>query len=161
MCEYCGCQQIAAIDLLTREHDALVAAMSIARVHLTTGDLAEAAATCRSMLDLLGPHTLVEEAGLFPELADEFPSHVAALRAEHAEIEQVLAESRLGVPDDPTWPHRLTATFFQLREHILKEQDGMFPAALAALDGEQWERVEAVRARAGDPLRNRNSLPNN
>ncbi|HST81261.1 MAG TPA: hemerythrin domain-containing protein [Kineosporiaceae bacterium] len=159
MCEYCGCQQIAAIDLLTREHDALVAAMSIARVQLTTGDLDEAAATCRGMLDLLGPHTLVEEEGLFPELADEFPSHVAALRAEHAEIEHVLAESRFGVPDDPTWPERLTTTFFQLREHILKEQDGMFPAALAALDSEQWERVEAVRVRAGDPLMNRNSPP--
>ena len=35
---------------------------------------------------------------------------------------------------------------FLLREHILKEQDGLFPAALAALDSDQWERIEAVRA---------------
>jgi hypothetical protein len=33
-----------------------------------------------------------------------------------------------------------------LREHILKEQDGVFPAALVALDPDQWERIEAVRA---------------
>ncbi|MEV5935740.1 hypothetical protein AB0L56_24170 [Streptomyces sp. NPDC052079] len=33
--------------------------------------------------------------------------------------------------------------------HILREQDGVFPAALAALSTEQWEAVEAVRARAG------------
>ena len=33
-----------------------------------------------------------------------------------------------------------------LREHILREQDGVFPAALIALDADQWERVEAVRA---------------
>jgi hypothetical protein len=36
-----------------------------------------------------------------------------------------------------------------LREHILKEQDGVFPAALAFLDAEQWEAVEAIRARVG------------
>jgi len=36
-----------------------------------------------------------------------------------------------------------------LREHILKQQDGVFPAALAALDPEQWERIEAVRTRLG------------
>ena len=35
---------------------------------------------------------------------------------------------------------------FLLREHILKEQDGFFPAALAALDSDQWERIEGVRA---------------
>ena len=33
-----------------------------------------------------------------------------------------------------------------LREHILKEQDGLFTAALAALDSDQWERIEMVRA---------------
>jgi len=33
-----------------------------------------------------------------------------------------------------------------LREHILKEQDGVFPAALGALDADQWERIEGLRA---------------
>jgi hypothetical protein len=35
VCEYCGCRQIAAIADLTREHDALVAQMSIVRAHLS------------------------------------------------------------------------------------------------------------------------------
>jgi hypothetical protein len=131
---------------LTREHDALVAQMSIARTQLAAGHLDEVAVTVRGMLTILGPHTVVEEQGLFPELADEFPSHVEALRADHHTIEQVLSEARHQVPTDPTWPERLLATFYLLREHILKEQDGMFPAALAALDGEQWDKVEAVRA---------------
>jgi hemerythrin HHE cation binding domain-containing protein len=94
----------------------------------------------------------VEEEGLFPELADEYPDHVVTLRAEHREIEHVLAEAVDGAPLDPTWPTRLQQTAFLLREHILKEQDGVFPAALSALDGDQWERVEQVRARAGSPL---------
>jgi len=37
-------------------------------------------------------------------------------------------------------------------DHILKEQDGVFPAALANLSTEEWEAVEAVRAKAGSPL---------
>ncbi len=39
-----------------------------------------------------------------------------------------------------------------LRDHILKEQDGVFPAALADLGTEDWEAVEAVRGLAGGAL---------
>ncbi|WP_260844749.1 hypothetical protein [Streptomyces sp. SLBN-31] len=39
-----------------------------------------------------------------------------------------------------------------LRDHILKEQDGVFPAALATLGTEEWEAVEKVRAQAGGAL---------
>ena len=152
MCEYCGCQQIAVIVELTREHDAVVAILGSVRGVLAAGHLDDAAACCRELLALLGPHTVVEEDGLFPELADEYPDHVVALRAEHREIESVLAEAVDGPPTDSTWPGRLERIAFLLREHILKEQDGVFPAALSTLDGDQWERVEQVRARAGSPL---------
>jgi hemerythrin-like domain-containing protein len=89
---------------------------------------------------------VVEEQGLFPEMAGEFPDHIEVLRSEHRRIERVLAESTAGPPDDPTWPDRLLGALLLLREHILKEQDGVFPAALAALDADQWERIEDVRA---------------
>jgi hypothetical protein len=61
----------------------------------------------------------------------------------------VLAEAASGVPADPAWPDRLLDALAVLRAHILKEQDGVFPAALAFLSTEQWEAVEAVRARVG------------
>jgi hemerythrin-like domain-containing protein len=152
MCEYCGCQQIDVIGELTREHDAVVALIAQVREQLAAGQVDDAAVTCRSMSLLLEPHTLVEEEGLFPELTDEFPDHVATLRAEHRVVEAVLGEAGQGTPADPTWPARLNDALFLLREHILKEQDGVFPAALSALDADQWDRVEAVRARAGSPL---------
>jgi hypothetical protein len=56
------------------------------------------------------------------------------------------------VPDDPAWPDRLAAMLAVLREHNFKEQDGVFPAALAGLRTEDWEAVEAARARAGSLL---------
>ncbi|MFC9913361.1 hypothetical protein [Streptomyces sp. NPDC059862] len=58
-------------------------------------------------------------------------------------------------PSDPTWPDRLMDAMdvmAVLRDHILKEQDGVFPAALANLSTEDWEAVEATRAQAGSTL---------
>ncbi|MEP7194720.1 MAG: hemerythrin domain-containing protein [Actinomycetota bacterium] len=151
MCEYCGCQQIATIADLTREHDAVVTLVGQIRVALPAQRREDVAAYCQQILDVLAPHTVVEEDGLFPEMAAEFPDHIEVLRSEHREIEKVLGEATDGFPQDPTWPDRLEGALFLLREHILKEQDGVFPAALVSLDPDQWERIEAVRARLGPP----------
>jgi hemerythrin-like domain-containing protein len=149
MCEYCGCQQIAVIGELTREHDAVVALISQIKSYIAGQHLEDVAASCRQISSLLAPHTLVEEQGLFPEMTEDFPDHIEVLRSEHREIEKTLGEAVGGVPDDPTWPDRLLGVLHMLREHILKEQDGVFPAALAALDADQWERIEALRAQFG------------
>jgi len=146
MCEYCGCQQITTIAELTREHDAAVELVGQIQTALRGQHLEDVATRCQQILDILAPHTVVEEEGLFPEMAFEFPDHIAALRSEHREIEKVLGEAADGLPDDPTLPDRLLAVLNMLREHILKEQDGVFPAALAALDSDQWESIEALRA---------------
>lgn len=151
MCEYCGCQQITLIDELTREHEALVAMMAPMRAQLASGDLAGLASACRGMLRTLGPHTLVEEEGLFPLLREDYPEQTLALQAEHRSVERALAQAEAGVPTDPAWPQQVRDVLFALREHILKEQDGVFPAALATLDADQWERVQVVRTRAGSP----------
>jgi hemerythrin-like domain-containing protein len=33
---------------------------------------------------------------------------------------------------------------YGLREHIAKEEDGLFPASLPTLDGEQWDEAMAA-----------------
>jgi hypothetical protein len=77
---------------------------------------------------------------------------VNALEAEHRRIEAVLGEAAHGTPADPTWPQRLVDTLDALRGHILKEQDGVFPAALTTLGAADWEVIDAVRARVGTLL---------
>ncbi|MGC0372861.1 hemerythrin domain-containing protein [Streptomyces sp. SAI-229] len=149
MCEYCGCQSLTAIDDLTREHDAVVDLISHVRDAHRAGDTGLMARLARRIGAVLEPHTQVEEHGLFRALADEFPEQMAALEAEHRLVEAVLEEAAAGTPRDVTWPDRLIRALDLLREHILKEQDGVFPAAPAALSTEQWEEVEAVRARVG------------
>lgn len=152
MCEYCGCQQIASIGELTREHDAVVAEIAEVRTFLRDHDVEGAAKTARRIAEILGPHTAVEEGGLFPLMSGEFPDHVEALEREHRVVEAVLAEAASGTPSDPSWPTRLLTALDTLRDHILKEQDGLFPASLSVLDTDGWERVEAVRARAGSAV---------
>ena len=147
MCEYCGCQALDAIAELTAEHDAVVELGGQARRALDHGDLDRAADRARAIAAVLRPHTVVEEEALFPAMAAEFPGHVDVLVADHRRIEAVLAESAAGTPSDATWPDRLAHTLTDLREHILREQDGVFPAALLSLDNDQWDALAAARAR--------------
>jgi hemerythrin-like domain-containing protein len=152
MCEYCGCQALATIDELTREHDLVLTLMGEARAARAGGDTARMAGLARQLTAVLGPHSEVEEQGLFPALAGEFPDHVAGLIAEHRRVEAVLGEAAAGTPADPVWPVRLAEALALLREHIFKEQDGVFPAALATLGAADWEAAETVRSRVGGSL---------
>ena len=149
MCEYCGCQSLPAIAELTREHDLVVNLIADLK---GAGDIARMAELARQVAAILGPHTWVEEQGLFPALAHDFPDHLTALEAEHRRVEEVLAEAADGTPIDSTWPDRLMDTMRMLREHILKEQDGVFPAALTTLRTADWEAIDAVRALVGTLL---------
>jgi hypothetical protein len=96
--QYCGCQSLTTTDELTREHDDL-------RTAHQQDDVARMAETARQIARVLGPHTQVEEPGLFPALAADFPEQIAAPEAEHRSVEAVLAEAADGgTPLDPTWP---------------------------------------------------------
>ena len=152
MCEYCGCQAVTAIGDLTREHDLVVNLIGEVRGAHAATDTARMAELARQITGVLEPHTFVEEHGLFPVLATDFPDQVTALQAEHRHIETVLGEAADGVPADPDWPARLVVTLHVLREHILKEQDGVFPAALATLNPEDWDAIDTIRATVGTLL---------
>ncbi|PNV36189.1 hypothetical protein C1708_30960 [Streptomyces sp. DH-12] len=65
---------------------------------------------------------------MFPALAEGLPDRIAALEAEHRRTGSAPAEAADGTaPADPAWPGRLMAATAVLRDHILKEQDGVFP----------------------------------
>lgn len=152
MCEYCGCQSIAAIRELTVEHDAVVDEIGEVTRRLHDGHTQAAVDACRRISRILLPHTVVEEQGLFPAMAVEFPDQVDVLYREHRAIEAILAECADGVPLDPAWPDRVMQALDLLRTHILKEQDGVFPATLSVLGNDDWTLVDEVRARVGSGL---------
>jgi hemerythrin-like domain-containing protein len=153
MCECC--QGIVSIAVLTAEHDEIRVVASEALRGLVGEDTQAARDTAREaagrLLELLGPHLVVEEQGLFPALVEEFPDHIATLEQEHRRIARPLTAVASG-----TWPEgwlpQLTDALRLLQPHVLKEQDGLFPAALIAMSTEQWCDVEQVRQRAGCAL---------
>ncbi|MEP7021716.1 MAG: hemerythrin domain-containing protein [Pseudonocardiales bacterium] len=146
MCEYCGCQSLASIAKLTEEHDHVVNLIGEIRTAYRRGDAAAIIGLCTRISAVLVPHTVVEEQGLFPAMAADFPEKIAILEAEHRQIESVLAGAGDGTARaDPNWSARLIETLAVLREHIFKEQDGVFPAALSTLSTAEWEHLDQVR----------------
>jgi hemerythrin-like domain-containing protein len=154
MCEYCGCQDIPVIAELTAEHDALRGLAREVAAAARADDLGAVRALAAEIRGVLGPHTAVEEGGLFPALAADFPAQVATLIAEHHDIDAAFEEVAGDTPA-AGWPARLVAAVEHLFEHILKEQDGVFPAALANLGPAQWDAVAAARSTAGSGLHSR------
>ncbi len=151
MCEYCGCEAVEAIADLTAEHDRLRELSRELSAAARCGDLLAASAAARAMHAVLEPHTEVEESGLFPALAGDFPEQIGLLAGEHRRIDAVLAELAGAAPASG-WADRVLAALGQLFEHILEEQDGVFPAALAGLSIHDWNAVAAVRSAAGSGL---------
>ncbi|MGA5702789.1 hemerythrin domain-containing protein [Peterkaempfera bronchialis] len=140
---------MTAIDELIREHEQAIALIGEVRAAYRLRDLPRMAESARRIAAVLAPHTEVQERGLFPALAAAFPDRIGELEEEHRRIEAVLAEAEYGTPADPGWPGRFLLALVLLREHIVKEQDGLFPAATAILGPADWDAVDAVRARCG------------
>lgn len=150
--EECGCQALASIDAFSREHEQALALISDVRAARLVGDVAQQAYLACHIAAVLRPHTAAEELGLFPALVADFPDQIALLEAEHRKINAPLAEAVRAAatgcpaPADDAWPNRLTRALGLLREHIFKEQDEVFPVALATLHSADWDAIDAVRA---------------
>lgn len=144
VCEYCGCQDVDVIAELTAEHDRLRNLGHDLAKAANVGDLVAARPLAAAMLEILEPHTAVEEDGLFPALATDFGAQLDQLVAEHRSIDAALTDVARGTPA-ASWRATTQLALAHLFDHILKEQDGVFPAALATLDPNDWERIATVR----------------
>ena len=87
---------------------------------------------------MLHPHTQREQDGLFAEMKKDelFTEHIASLCAEHDQLDAELAAIAAG---DLT---RIPTMITLLNNHIDREENGLFPAALAYLDDDQWDIIQ-------------------
>jgi len=138
MCSYCGCRNIPMIAKLNAEHDAIVNSTYALQVALREQDVESAKTAGKILGELLHPHTQREQVGLFAEMKKDelFTEHVASLCAEHDELDGELCLIAAG---DLT---RITAMITLLNNHIDREENGLFPAALAYLDDSQWDTIQ-------------------
>ncbi|MCW3158798.1 hemerythrin domain-containing protein [Micropruina sonneratiae] len=146
MCSYCGCDSIEVIGRFMTEHVEIINANGALRAAVASGEQAALDTARARVAELLWPHTVAEEAGLFTVMArDEvYAGHIATLCGEHEMLAGLLETL---APGD-----RLAMMHFEdaLRAHIDKEDNGLFPAAAIALDGPQWEEVHAITPHSHD-----------
>lgn len=138
MCHYCGCRDIPLIRDFIAEHERATNLGGDAVRALDRGDLVRARALLYNMGVELRSHWQGEEDGLFAVLGrDElFAEHIGPLVREHRELEELLRTVDLS---DPADQGRVRTAVFELHEHIAKEEDGLFPASLIALGGDEWD----------------------
>lgn len=148
MCSYCGCRDIPLIARLTAEHNHIIDVSAGLRTAADLGDAAAVANTAALIGELLRPHTDAEEIGLFAELRRDatFTAPINALCEEHHLINDELDALARGDVS------RVSPLLGLLRRHIEKEELGVFPAALASLDDEQWERLHSTTIAARQQL---------
>jgi iron-sulfur cluster repair protein YtfE (RIC family) len=143
MCQYCGCRDMPLIRDYISEH-AYILNLGRQAVHaIDRGELDVASQQLGEMAAELKTHWRGEENGLFAVLVREemFAEHIAPLVREHRELDDLLATVDLA---ENVGQHAVREAVEELFEHIRKEEDGIFPAALTSLDGADWDAAIAA-----------------
>ena len=143
MCHYCGCRQVPLIRDYIAEHESVLALGLEAVRQAGRGAIDEAQQTVARMRTELVAHWQGEENGVFAVMRDDpmYAEHIDPLIAEHRELDALLQRLDLGRAEDR---ETLRREVDELRVHISKEEDGIFPVTLVELSGPEWDRsIEA------------------
>jgi hemerythrin-like domain-containing protein len=141
MCQYCGCRQVPLIRDYIDEHEHIVDAGDDALRALDRGDLGRAQQSVSRMRDILTSHWAGEEAGVFTVMSEtdaSYAEYVEVLVGEHRSLAAFLNVFDITLP---AHRERLRFEVESLSEHIAREEDGLFPATLTTLSGDQWDRA--------------------
>jgi iron-sulfur cluster repair protein YtfE (RIC family) len=140
VCFYCGCREIPLLRDYIAEHE-LVTNLSADLIRaLGRGDLIAAKQLMADIAANLESHWRGEEDGLFTVMREEegLRDYIDKLIDEHRELRDLLATADLATAHDQA---QIILAMEELHEHIAKEEDGLFPASLTTLDGDQWDRA--------------------
>ena len=143
MCHYCGCRQMPLIRDYVAEHERATTLGGDAARALDHLRLDEARRLLGELLEELRSHWQGEENGIFAVMSKEpeYAAYIEPLVAEHRELAALLTTVDLS---DPADRERVRAAVADLDEHISKEEDGLFPASLIALNGAEWDAAMAA-----------------
>lgn len=138
MCHYCGCRQIPLIRDYIAEHERVLDLGERALEEIGRGALDDAQATVAQMRDELRSHWQGEEEGVFALMrGDElYRAHIDPLIAEHRELDEILRTMDV---HDAGHLAVLREQVRELRVHISKEEDGIFPVTLVEFSGPEWD----------------------
>lgn len=142
MCNYCGCQEQTLIRDFYAEHNATRDLADAARRAIDAGDHDTARAQVRRLLADLESHWAGEENGLFAVMVEDYPEdfadYIRPLVEEHRALAAFLRDLDV---TDPAHQRAYAAQVRELHEHMLREEDSLFPASVVTFTGEDWTRA--------------------
>ncbi|GGU11893.1 hemerythrin domain-containing protein [Streptomyces violascens] len=143
MCHYCGCREIPLIKEFIAEHERVTDAAGDAQRALAAGDTARARELIAFMVRELDSHWRGEENGLFAVMREdpEYADYITVLVDEHRDHSARLPALDL---ETPGGRDEFDVMVQELHQHISREEDGLFPASLTALSGDEWNRSMAA-----------------
>lgn len=155
MCSYCGCRALTEIADLTAQHESLINATGPLRKAAAAQDQDAIKIHIASLVAILDPHTSQEELGVFAELKKraEFTEHVNTLCAEHDYLHSLFARVAAGEMD------LAETAIAALRDHIEKEENGLFPAAAVEIEGPLWQELADRSAAVQRGVQSEDELP--
>lgn len=142
MCDYCGCREHEAIAQLSIEHETLLEMLTELQRHADNRDSAAARPLLQRLHDVLSPHALREEHGVFAELAHAgvATTYITMFEADHQQIHALLSRTEAA-----GWEAVALELVQTLREHIVREESDLFPAAHQLLVPSQWDAIDELR----------------
>ncbi len=145
MCDYCGCREHDAIAALSIEHETLLGMLTEMERHADNHSSADARPLLGRLHDLLSPHALREEHGVFTELEQAGVGHlyITMFEADHQQIHALLART-----ETANWEPAVRELVRTLRDHIAREESDLFPAAHQLLVPSQWDAVDQLTERS-------------
>lgn len=138
MCSYCDCRSLPVISRLSLEHAAILKLAAEVRDAVGAGE--DGGQLLDRLLGMLVEHGSYEERSLYHELRCDtaFADAVGDLCSEHGAIYGALRRARRGMRREVLLP-----ALERLRQHIMKEEQGLFPPAVILLSASAWERAAA------------------
>jgi hypothetical protein len=152
VCDYCDCRDIVPIRELSDQHERIGKLMAELRVLFGQGGETSASGVMTALQGLLAPHLVLEEEGIFAQLAGRpgFEWYLDQLSSDHARARAGLLSADPGCPG---WSEGVLAALDELADHIEVEEYDLFPASRVIIDDAGWEQVSAVhRQPAGGML---------
>ncbi|WOP18992.1 hemerythrin domain-containing protein [Raineyella sp. LH-20] len=142
MCNYCGCQDMTLIRDYYAEHDSARDLADRARRAMDAGEYAKARDEIARLAVELEGHWQGEEGGLFAVMVDRYPDDFADYIGPLVEEHRALA-GFLQALDVTDAAHRraFADQVAELHEHMLREEDSLFPASVVTFVGEDWTRA--------------------
>ena len=141
MCDYCDCRSHPQIGALSADHDVLLELLDALRASVEADDANQARDLVSQLGEVLHGHAAREERGVFTQLRREVldESYVAMFEHDHEVLHGLLEAC---AAED--WHRPAGELVDVLREHIVREETDLFPAAHQMLEPNHWSAVDAA-----------------